>query len=318
MSTPSDQFKTIADTLSNLKRVLLLDDEASQSVKRACLSSGNSIVCPSLGKRREEDMVAVRDQKGGSELQKEEEKSGSDLPRNHGEESRNDTCVEPGVVRSDEPDVRSTPNVLEKSVIEVLPVQPQVVAEEPVTPPEEVEDQARESERPLVQLEESSENQSLSPKGSSAFPANSESMPEKSEMSTHFESVPETSSHSESKPETSTHSESMPELSTHAEPTPEKPTLPLENAAIHIDLSQEGVEPKTSPLTLEERMEQVLDAMEHQIASSESVHSAFKPPHIIPQPVQSSNTPSLPITHIQFIYINHRGCAVGALSRSHS
>lgn len=272
-------------------------------------------------------MVAVRDQKGGSELQKEEEKSGSDLPRNHGEESRNDTCVEPGVVRSDEPDVRSTPNVLEKSVIEVLPVQPQVVAEEPVTPPEEVEDQARESERPLVHLEESSENQSLSPKGSSAFPANSESMPE---MSTHSESVSKTSAHSESMPETSTHSESMPdkqetsthsesitELSTHAESISKNPTLPLENAAIHIDLSQEGVEPKTSPLTLEERMEQVLDAMEHQIASSESVHSAFKPPHIIPQPVQSSNTPSLPITHIQFIYINHRGCAVGALSRSH-
>ena len=249
-------------------------------------------------------MVAVRDQKGGSELQKEEEKSGSDLPRNHGEESRNDTCVEPGVVRSDEPDVRSTPNVLEKSVIEVPPIQPQVVAEEPVTLPEEVEDQPRESERPLVQLEESSENQSLSPKGSLAFPNHSESMPE---MSTHSESVSKTSAHSES----------MPELSTHAEPTPEKPTLPLENAAIHIDLSQEGVEPKTSPLTLEERMEQVLDAMEHQIASSESVHSAFKPPHIILQPVQSSNTPSLPITSIQFIYINHRGCAVGALSRSH-
>ena len=81
MSTPSDQFKTIADTLSNLKRVLLLDDEASQSVKRACLSSGNSIVCPSLGKRREEEMVAVRDQKGGSGLQREEEKSGSDSSR---------------------------------------------------------------------------------------------------------------------------------------------------------------------------------------------------------------------------------------------
>lgn len=328
MSTPSDQFKTIADTLSNLKRVLLLDDEASQSVKRACLSSGNSIVCPSLGKRREEDMVAVRDQKGGSELQKEEEKSGSDLPRNHGEESRNDTCVEPGVVCSDETDVHPTPNVLEKSVIEVPPIQPQVVAEEPVTLPEEVEDQPRESERPLVQLEESSENQSLSPKGSLAFPNHSESMPE---MSTHSESVSKTSAHSESMPEMSTHSESMPdkqetsthsesitELSTHAESISKNPTLPLENAAIHIDLSQEGVEPKTSPLTLEERMEQVLDAMEHQIASSESVHSAFKPPHIIPQPVQSSNTPSLPITHIQFIYINHRGCAVGALSRSHS
>lgn len=260
-------------------------------------------------------MVAVRDQKGGSELQKEEEKSGSDLPRNHGEESRNDTCVEPGVVCSDETDVHPTPNVLEKSVIEVPPIQPQVVAEEPVTLPEEVEDQPRESERPLVQLEESSENQSLSPKGSLAFPNHSESMPE---MSTHSESVSKTSAHSESMPETSTHSESITELSTHAESISKNPTLPLENAAIHIDLSQEGVEPKTSPLTLEERMEQVLDAMEHQIASSESVHSAFKPPHIIPQPVQSSNTPSLPITHIQFIYINHRGCAVGALSRSHS
>ena len=308
MSTPSDQFKTIADTLSNLKRVLLLDDEASQSVKRACLSSGNSIVCPSLGKRREEEMVAVRDQKGGSGLQREEEKSGSDSSRNQEEESRDGTCVEPGVACSDETDVHPTPNVLEKSVIEVPPIQPQVVAEELVTPPEEVEDQARESERPLVQLEESSENQSLSLKGSSAFPNHSESMPE---MSAHSESVSETSAHSESKQEKE-------ETSTHSESISKNPTLPLENAAIHIDLSQEGVEPKTSPLTLEERMEQVLDAMEHQIASSESVHSAFKPPHIIPQPVQSSNTPSLPITHIQFIYINHRGCAVGALSRSHS
>ena len=142
-------------------------------------------------------MVAVRDQKGGSELQKEEEKNGSDLPRNHGEESRNDTCVEPGVVCSDETDVHPTPNVLEKSLIEVTPIHPQVVAEEPVTLPEEVEDQPRESERPLVQLEESSENQSLSPKGSLAFPNHSESMPE---TSTHSESVSKTSAHSESMP----------------------------------------------------------------------------------------------------------------------
>lgn len=341
MSTPSDQFKTIADTLSNLKRVLLLDDEASQSVKRAYLSSGNSIVCPSLEKRREEEVVAVRDQKGENGLQKEEVKSGSDSPRNQGEESRNGTCEEPGVACADETYVRSIPTMSEKSVIEVPPFQPQVVVEEPVTPPEEVEVLPRESGRPPVQSEESSENQPLSPRGSSAFPtsfefmpkksemsSHSESVPEKSETSTHAESIPEASAHSASAPETSTHAEPMPETSTHSasipelptpsEPTPEKPTLPLDNAAVHIDLSQEGVEPKKpSPLTLEERMEQVLDAMEHQIACSESVHSAFKPPHIIPQPAQPSNTPSLRITHIQFIYINHRGCAVGALPRSH-
>ena len=96
----------------------------------------------------------------------------------------------------------------------------------------------------------------------------------------------------------------------------ERETTPLKELEVSIDAIPLE-EPETSKdvtaltdhsLSLEERMEQILTTMDHQITSSDQARAAFKPPRISPPSPRPS--PTLSISRLLFVYINHRGCAV--------
>lgn len=96
------------------------------------------------------------------------------------------------------------------------------------------------------------------------------------------------------------------------EPMTSKDTIPLKEPEMLIEAPQ-GSEHRDTVLTdhslsLEERMEQILTTMDHQITSSDQARAAFKPPRISPPSPRPS--PTLSISRLLFVYINHRGCAV--------
>lgn len=96
------------------------------------------------------------------------------------------------------------------------------------------------------------------------------------------------------------------------EPMTSKDTIPLKEPEMLIEAPQ-GSEHRDTVLTdhslsLEERMEQILTTMDHQITSSDQARAAFRPPRISPPSPRPS--PTLSISRLLFVYINHRGCAV--------
>ena len=92
-----------------------------------------------------------------------------------------------------------------------------------------------------------------------------------------------------------------------------KDVTALEEPEMLIEALQKESEQKDAALTdhslsLEERMEQILTTMDHQITSSDQARAAFRPPRISPPSPRPS--PTLSISRLLFVYINHRGCAV--------
>lgn len=97
------------------------------------------------------------------------------------------------------------------------------------------------------------------------------------------------------------------------EPMTSKDTIPLKEPEMRKEALQKESEQKDAALTdhslsLEERMEQILTTMDHQITSSDQARAAFRPPRISPPSPRPS--PTLSISRLLFVYINHRGCAV--------
>ncbi len=97
------------------------------------------------------------------------------------------------------------------------------------------------------------------------------------------------------------------------EPMTSKDTFPLKEPEMRKEALQKESEQKDAALTdhslsLEERMEQILTTMDHQITSSDQARAAFRPPRISPPSPRPS--PTLSISRLLFVYINHRGCAV--------
>ena len=103
------------------------------------------------------------------------------------------------------------------------------------------------------------------------------------------------------------------------EPSPwkEGPAVPIDKPAAWTNaIGEEGAPVTDHSLSLEERMEQILTTMDHQISTSDQARAAFKPPRISPPP--SRPPPTLSISRIVFVYINHRGCAVALHTSPHA
>lgn len=96
------------------------------------------------------------------------------------------------------------------------------------------------------------------------------------------------------------------------EPETSKDTIPLKEPEMLKEAPQgsehRGIVLTDHSLSLEERMEQILTTMDHQITSSDQARAAFRPPRISPPSPRPS--PTLSISRLLFVYINHRGCAV--------
>ena len=307
MSVAADNYRVITDTLSNLKRILLIDDDPAHRSKRvhlsplhqsALASSLSEVVNPVIagsaaGNTGAEYTTTVEsveqelEQGGGSSDEIHNGHSSpvllSSSPDIHIELSQEE-CERSGMQKEGAMMRMEGNGVEDDSVVltsaSVVATDPIARNEEPIVL-EEVTIRKRET-TPLKELEVSIDTIPLEePMTSKDVTALEEPMTSK-------------------------------DVTALEEPETSKDTIPLKEPEMLKEAPQDsehrGAALTDHSLSLEERMEQILTTMDHQITSSDQARAAFKPPRISPPSPRPS--PTLSISRLLFVYINHRGCAV--------
>ena len=296
MSVAADNYRVITDTLSNLKRILLIDDDPAQRSKRVHLSPlHQSALASSLSEVVHPVIAGSATGNAGAASTATVESVEQDLEQGGGSSDEIHNGHSSIVLLSSSPDIHIELSQeecessgkqkegammrMEENGVEdgsVVLTSASVVATDPI---------AR-NEEPIV-LEEVTirkrENTQLK------------------ELEVSIDTIPL------EEPETSK------DVTALEEPETSKDTIPLKEPEMRKEALQKESEQKDAALTdhslsLEERMEQILTTMDHQITSSDQARAAFRPPRISPPSPRPS--PTLSISRLLFVYINHRGCAV--------
>ena len=367
MSVAADNYRVITDTLSNLKRILLIDDDPAHRSKRvhlsplhqsALASSLSEVVHPVIagsatgnaGAASTATVESVEqdlEQGGGSsdeihnghsspvflssspdihiELSQEEcERSGKQkegaMMRMEGNGVEDDSVVltSASVVATDPIARNEEPIVLEEVTIrkrETTPLKELEVSidtiplEEPMTSKDAIP-----LEEPMTSIDTIPLEEPMTSKDVTALEEPMTSIdtipleePMKSKDITALEE-PMTSKDVTALEEPMTSKD----VTALEEPETSKDTIPLKEPEMLKEAPQDsehrGAALTDHSLSLEERMEQILTTMDHQITSSDQARAAFRPPRISPPSPRPS--PTLSISRLLFVYINHRGCAV--------
>ena len=284
MSVAADNYRVITDTLSNLKRVLLIDDDPAHRSKRVHLSPlHQSALASSLSEVVHPVIAGSATGNAGAASTATVESVEQDLEQGGGSSDEIHNGHSSPVLLSSSPDIhielsqeecersgkqkegammRMEGNGVEDdSVVLTLA---SVVATDPI---------AR-NEEPIVLEEVTIRKRETTPL---------------KELEVSIDTIPL------------------------EEPMTSKDTIPLKEPEMRKEALQKESEQKDAALTdhslsLEERMEQILTTMDHQITSSDQARAAFRPPRISPPSPRPS--PTLSISRLLFVYINHRGCAV--------
>ena len=320
MSVAADNYRVITDTLSNLKRILLIDDDPAQRSKRvhlsplqqsALASSLSEVVHPVIAGSATGNAGAASTATVESVEQDLEQGGGSSDEIHNGHSSpvflssspdihielSQEECESSGkqkegaMMRMEGNGVEDGSAVLTSA--SVVATDPIARNEEPIVL-EEVTIRKRET-TPLKELEVSIDAIPLEEPMTSK-----DTIPLEEPMTSKDVTALE-------EPETSK------DVTALEEPMTSKDTIPLKEPEMLKEALQKESEQKDAALTdhslsLEERMEQILTTMDHQITSSDQARAAFKPPRISPPSPRPS--PTLSISRLLFVYINHRGCAV--------
>ena len=297
MSVAADNYRVITDTLSNLKRILLIDDDPTHCSKRVHLSPlQQSVLASSLNEVVPPVIVGSATGNTGAEstttvesVEQELEQGGSspdEIPNDHSSpvllssspnihiELSQEECERCGRQKEGAMMVVEDGSVV-MTAASVVATDPIARTEQPI-----VEEEVTIRKRETTPLKESEVSKDAIPlKGPETF---RDAIPLK-------------------------------------EPEVSKDAIPLKESEVSKDALQNESEHKDVALTrhslsLEERMDQILTTMDHQITSSDQARAAFKPPRVSPPAPRPS--PTLSIARLLFVYINHRGCAV-ALPPSH-
>lgn len=284
MSVAADNYRVITDTLSNLKRILLIDDDPAHRSKRVHLSPlHQSALASSLSEVVHPVIAGSATGNAGAASTATVESVEQDLEQGGGSSDEIHNGHSSPVFLSSSPDIhielsqeecersgkqkegammRMEGNGVEDdSVVLTLA---SVVATDPI---------AR-NEEPIVLEEVTIRKRETTPL---------------KELEVSIDTIPL------------------------EEPMTSKDTIPLKEPEMRKEALQKESEQKDAALTdhslsLEERMEQILTTMDHQITSSDQARAAFRPPRISPPSPRPS--PTLSISRLLFVYINHRGCAV--------
>lgn len=296
MSVAADNYRVITDTLSNLKRILLIDDDPAHRSKRvhlsplhqsALASSLSEVVHPVIAGSATGNAGAASTATVESVEQDLEQGGGSSDEIHNGHSSpvflssspdihielSQEECERSGKQKEDAM-MRMEGNGVEDD--SVVLTSASVVATDPI---------AR-NEEPIVLEEVTIRKRETTPL---------------KELEVSIDTIPL------EEPMTSK------DVTALEEPMTSKDTIPLKEPEMRKEALQKESEQKDAALTdhslsLEERMEQILTTMDHQITSSDQARAAFRPPRISPPSPRPS--PTLSISRLLFVYINHRGCAV--------
>lgn len=284
MSVAADNYRVITDTLSNLKRILLIDDDPAHRSKRVHLSPlHQSALASSLSEVVHPVIAGSATGNAGAASTATVESVEQDLEQGGGSSDEIHNGHSSPVFLSSSPDIhielsqeecersgkqkegammRMEGNGVEDD--SVVLTSASVVATDPI---------AR-NEEPIVLEEVTIRKRETTPL---------------KELEVSIDTIPL------------------------EEPMTSKDTIPLKEPEMRKEALQKESEQKDAALTdhslsLEERMEQILTTMDHQITSSDQARAAFRPPRISPPSPRPS--PTLSISRLLFVYINHRGCAV--------
>ena len=295
MSVAADNYRVITDTLSNLKRILLIDDDPSQRSKRVHLSPlHQSALASSLSEVVHPVIAGSATGNAGAASTATVESVEQDLEQGGGSSDEIHNGHSSIVLLSSSPDIHielsqeeceSSGKQKEGAMMRMegngvedgsaVLTSASVVATDPI---------AR-NEEPIVLEEVTIRKRETTPL---------------KELEVSIDTIPL------EEPMTSK------DVTALEEPETSKDTIPLEEPEMLKEAPQDS-EHRDAALTdhflsLEERMEQILTTMDHQITSSDQARTAFKPPRISPPSPRPS--PTLSISRLLFVYINHRGCAV--------
>ena len=296
MSVAADNYRVITDTLSNLKRILLIDDDPAHRSKRVHLSPlHQSALASSLSEVVHPVIAGSATGNAGAASTATVESVEQDLEQGGGSSDEIHNGHSSPVFLSSSPDIhielsqeecersgkqkegammRMEGNGVEDD--SVVLTSASVVATDPI---------AR-NEEPIVLEEVTIRKRETTPL---------------KELEVSIDTIPL------EEPMTSK------DVTALEEPMTSKDTIPLKEPEMRKEALQKESEQKDAALTdnslsLEERMEQILTTMDHQITSSDQARAAFRPPRISPPSPRPS--PTLSISRLLFVYINHRGCAV--------
>ena len=343
MSVAADNYRVITDTLSNLKRILLIDDDPAHRSKRVHLSPlHQSALASSLSEVVHPVIAGSATGNAGAASTATVESVEQDLEQGGGSSDEIHNGHSSIVLLSSSPDIhielsqeecersgkqkegammRMEGNGVEDDSVvltsaSVVATDPIARNEEPIVL-EEVTIRKRET-TPLKELEVSIDTIPLEE------PMTSKDAIPLEEPMTSIDTIPlEEPMKSKDitaleEPMTSKDVTALEEPMTSKdvtaleEPETSKDTIPLKEPEMLKEAPQDsehrGAALTDHSLSLEERMEQILTTMDHQITSSDQARAAFKPPRISPPSPRPS--PTLSISRLLFVYINHRGCAV--------
>ena len=296
MSVAADNYRAITDTLSNLKRILLIDDDPAHRSKRVHLSPlHQSALASSLSEVVHPVIAGSAAGNAGAASTATVESVEQDLEQGGGSSDEIHNGHSSPVFLSSSPDIHIelSQEECERSRMQkegammkvegngvedgsVVLTSASVVATDPI---------AR-NEEPIVLEEVTIRKRETTPL---------------KELEVSIDTIPL------EEPMTSK------DVTALEEPMTSKDTIPLKEPEMRKEALQKESEQKDAALTdhslsLEERMEQILTTMDHQITSSDQARAAFRPPRISPPSPRPS--PTLSISRLLFVYINHRGCAV--------
>ena len=295
MSVAADNYRVITDTLSNLKRILLIDDDPAHRSKRVHLSPlHQSALASSLSEVVNPVIAGSAAGNTGAEYTTTVESVEQELEQGGGSSDEIHNGHSSPVLLSSSPDIHIelSQEECERSGMQkegammrmegngveddsVVLTSASVVATDPI---------AR-NEEPIVLEEVTIRKRETTPL---------------KELEVSIDTIPL------EEPMTSK------DVTALEEPETSKDTIPLKEPEMLKEAPQDsehrGAALTDHSLSLEERMEQILTTMDHQITSSDQARAAFKPPRISPPSPRPS--PTLSISRLLFVYINHRGCAV--------
>lgn len=316
MSVAADNYRVITDTLSNLKRILLIDDDPAQRSKRVHLSPLQQSALASLSEVVNPVIAGSAAGNTGAEYTTTVESVEQDLEQGGGSSDEIHNGHSSPVLLSSSPDIHIE---LSQEECERSGMQKEgammrmegngveddsgVVKEECGVTKEECyvlkEDCDGMKEAPAVATDPIARNEEPIVLEEVTI-RKRETTPLK-ELEVSIDTIPL------EEPMTSK------DVTALEEPMTSKDTIPLKEPEMRKEALQKESEQKDAALTdhslsLEERMEQILTTMDHQITSSDQARAAFRPPRISPPSPRPS--PTLSISRLLFVYINHRGCAV--------
>lgn len=285
MSVAADNYRVITDTLSNLKRILLIDDDPAHRSKRVHLSPlHQSALASSLSEVVHPVIAGSASGNAGAASTATVESVEQDLEQGGGSSDEIHNGHSSPVFLSSSPDIhielsqeecersgkqkegammRMEGNGVEDD--SVVLTSASVVATDPI---------AR-NEEPIVLEEVTIRKRETTPL---------------KELEVSIDTIPL------------------------EEPMTSKDTIPLKEPEMRKEALQKESEQKDAALTdhslsLEERMDQILTTNEpSDHLPPHQARAAFRPPRISPPSPRPS--PTLSISRLLFVYINHRGCAV--------